>query len=247
MDGVGTGIMRLQQSLELPNNPEEWKLLGSDPGLWVLLHDLELPEELRKQRPNSDEQGAPETVKLIVIGNSTTPFTKDLQQAVYLQNPGLLPESFDDIIKTWQPGTDGKIGENNYITNPNYSGELPKLPLDILFGGTIIKVIRESSWIGGFGVPVGTKMLELLALDIDKIPDVLPYKGNEHFIVDLVTVKGDKVNPFVQNGGGKNGGRPCRTIFMKTQSSRIFIEKARARKLESLHLPNPYRPEWVVE
>jgi hypothetical protein len=229
----------------MPGHPETWVHVGNDPHYCVTLHDIELPEELRKERPNADEQGTPETVPLIVEGDATLRLDETIQWKLFTANKGLEAKSFSAILDTWnRKGMKFSEGKANFITGDNLSAELPVLPLDLTFGGAVHCVKQELIWKGGNGVAPGTAVLELVALSPFAIPDGISYETHPQFVVHLVTTKGDKVNPFVQNGGGRNGGRPCVTLFMQYPGTRVFIEKARTKRLESLNIPNPYVSAW---
>lgn len=234
-----------KQTLIMGNNPETWELRGSDPNKWRLLHDIELPAALRKERP-SDEQGWPETVKLIVVGgNGVTPLTEELQWWIFRRNVGLPPESFEALLDTWNPGEGMKIRDKrNYITGERLDADFPKLPLDLTFAGNIVHVVNEPIWEGGNGVPAGTPMLQLETLNTAALPEKIEYVGNEHLIHHLLTAKGTYVNPFIYNGGGRNGGKPCFTGLMAEPNTTVYIERARAKKLDSLRIPSPYIPEF---
>ena len=235
----------LMQTLVMPGNAITWCLAGADPNDWVLLHDFEMPVEFRKSRPDTD--GAPETFKLTVVGgNAVLPLTEAVQRWLYALNPGLPPEKFGHILDTWNPGAGMKLRDKrNYIAGTNLNGDFAKLPLDITFGGAVVRVIDEFTWQGGDGIAAGTAVLELAALNALNLPEhPFEYAGNEPYVHHLVTIKGSTVNPFIHNGGGRNGGRPCFTGFMKMPGTRVIVERARARRLTSLLKPNPYAPVW---
>jgi hypothetical protein len=225
---------------------------------WLLPDDL-LPIEYRKERPNR-EQGWPQTVELIVSPGKgeTIKLTEDRQRWLYKINPGLSPFSFAACFDTWnRKGMKFSDGNANFITGENKLAGLPLYPIDLTHACNVVKAKQIIEWGGGSGVPMGTKMLELVTVNADNLPWDCQYEGNEWLIHHLNTIvpviyedpithkKRQKVNPFVHNGGGRNGGNACFTGLLCPEGTSLYIEYDRTVPVPIR--PNPYWSIWKEE
>ena len=232
-----------------PGNPIQIYKKGKDPHIWVYKHDVDLDADLRKERPNSDEQGAPETVPLFILnGRETLPF-EEVQQLWWMNklNRNLPKELFPYIIDIWTSGGDGastKIRNGaDHVNGLRLDLKDPNFQFTLDFGGNHFHVIGETEWPGGSSLPAGTDMLEIEALDFTNLPDVVDY-SQSHLYHHITIVKGGNVNPA-------NNGRitkvSCFKAVVKMPGSKLLVERRRAYKLETLTRPNQFIPtfaEW---
>jgi hypothetical protein len=197
-----------------------------------LLHDFELPDLYRKDM----RSGVPETVRFAHEGNGNIKFTKELQEAMYELNSPLEDRLFSKLFDTWN-----RIGEKfsevkrNYITGECMSGEYPKYPFELSFGGNTIRARRVLNWAGGMGIAKGTVVIECDTLNPNNLPD-LPSLIGTPYIHHMTTVVNKNVNPFPYRGG--RDGLPCYTAFMSPVT--LYIEAGRCVKVD--RVVRPYAP-----
>jgi hypothetical protein len=190
------------------------------PRLVYLLNDGELPEGLRKPRPND---AAPMTVQLIT-DQETFKFTREVQEFLYRNNPNLARSAFGACFYTWFPNGRGpeNIDDDNYISNPNFSGDIHSYFARITLGGNTYMAD---------GAPFmykNTLVYRLLSVNVNNLPEVVPAWCKTY----LTVWSRGKVIRFPQ-GGGKD------VFTVLLSASDLFIDARRVREVTAP--PSPYR------
>lgn len=205
-----------------PENPQTWqRLLNYDaPRLVYLLPDDELPEILRKARPNDR---APMTAQLITA-QETFPFTKQLQEFLYRLNPNVPRSSFGALFYTWFPGGQGpNIGDENFVTDPNYTGEKVTYHAHLTLAGNTYLALGAPFMRGN------TMVYKLSSIDVTKpLPEIVP----SYQMTYLTIWSAGKVIRFPQGNGNDS-------FTALLSYGDLFIDARRVR--EVLFPPSPYR------
>ncbi len=211
------------QILVLPNHPQTYRVRLDDnmPRLVRLKWDWELPSPPERNNvPMTSENS-------IVTARETFPFRKDIQLLCAALNPSVPADKFDDLFKTWFPGSveDGtKIGDDNFVSNPNYSGEIPPYHAKLTLRGNTFLAKRA---------PIDGKY-ELVSIDVNQpLPQVadIPWYQKAHLTLTVSTARGWECHPFPQNSGA-----PCYSALFS--AAPLFI---RAEYVEEvLEPPSPY-------
>lgn len=193
------------------------------PRLVYLLPDDKLPADLRKPRPND---AAPMTVPLIT-DRETVPFDRRLQEFLFKLNPNVPASAFGALFRTWFPGEsdETKIGDDNFISNPNYSGEIFPYFCKLTLGGNTYMADGAPFMRGN------TQVYRLMSIDVTKpLPETVP----AWMLTYLTVWSSGKVIRFPQ-GSGKD----CFSALLSAGD--LFIDARRVT--EVLFPPSPYRFE----
>ena len=120
-------MIELEQRLVMPNHAVEWQRIDPStmPRLVYLLNDGELRAKYPELCRRDPDENAPMTVPLIT-DVETFPFDRRIQEFLYRLNPNVPAASFGALFNTWFPGIkdETKIGDDNFISDPNYSGQI---------------------------------------------------------------------------------------------------------------------------
>lgn len=214
-----------EQTLVKPGHPVTKAVTVLDPAkmprLVYLLNDGELPDDLRKDRPND---AAPMTVPLIT-DNETIRFTKEIQKFIYSLNPSVAISAFGALFYTWFPNGQGdtNIGDDNYISNPNYSGDIYPYFAKLTLGGNTYMAD---------GAPFlykNTFVYRLMSIDVTKpLPEIIPWWKKTY----LTIWSHGKVIRFPQGDGND-----CFTAMLSAGD--LYIDARRVT--EVFAPPVPYR------
>jgi len=217
-----------EQTLVMPGHPvtKQVTVLDADkmPRLVYLLNDGELRAKYPELCKREPDDNAPMTVPLITE-TETFPFDRRIQEYLYRLNPDVPRSAFGALFRTWFPGDneDVKIGDDNFISNPNYSEQIfPYFAKLTLGGNTCMATSAPFMY-------KSTLVYRLMSINVNNpLPETIPYWQKTY----LTVWSAGKVIRFPQ-GGGKD----CFTALLS--ASDLFIDARRV--VEVLMPPSPYR------
>lgn len=207
-----------------------------------------LPDDMLS--PPIEREGVPMTCQF--RPRKTIPFTAELQNFIFSlncsDNEARDRMAFQGYRDTWN--TVGKVRDHyNAITGEGDPNDLPKMELNIGIRCNVVSgepVISD----GTMGIPAGTPVLRIEALDPDNLPENISYPGNEHLIHHLVIGKGfvngrQGINPFPQMGGRVVAPYlPSLTALISPVP--LYIRMSELMELPlGAPIPNPYNPAWI--
>lgn len=218
-----------EQTLVIPGHPVTKKVTQLDPArmprLVYLLNDAELWAKYPTLCKRDMSDNAPMTAELIT-DRETFPFDRRVQEFLYSLNPNVPRSAFGALFNTWFPGIKGetKIDDDNFISDPNYGGEVFAYHADLTLAGNTYMATGAPCMRNGLWV------YRLKSIDVTlPLPEVIPYWQKTY----LTVWSAGKVIRFPQGGGND-----CFSALLSCGAD-LFID---ARRVEEVFAPPvPYR------